>query len=121
MGGMIVPMNIDAMRERASSCFRDEALSTLHGIAVALCDEIDRLTDPAPFNEAWLREVAGFERRPQSEGLFRGMIWATQSYNGWWFNVQDPKVGHYLAKPQPQCMGDVWTLIERVEREPKNA
>ena len=81
------------------------------------------LTDPAPFDEAWLREVAGFtEPGMWIRSIRRGKITATYGVcetPGFTVSTDD---GDFVEiHLEPQTRGDVWTLIERVEREPKNA
>lgn len=78
--------------------------------------ELLRMTDSAPFDDAWLRNAAGFADDPNIGGLSRGVVWAMRSFDGWRF-AYDTGHRYQQVHPQPETRGDVLQLIERVERK----
>ena len=86
-----------------------------------LAEDHFRLTDPAPFDEQKLQEVGFKDRDGVKHRIYRGKIcvWVEGGEIFGW-SVADGE-SWSLVNPQPQCMGDAWTLIERVERENANA
>lgn len=86
----------------------------------AVATELLILTDPAPIDEQRLR-AAGFTERDRVTGLrYQNVIWAEKNYDGRWVFCLPDAWAWKNVNPQPQRMGDVFQLIERVERGKAN-